>query len=202
MLHPVSRRTTMDVYEAIEKRRTIRIYKKGASEKELRKIILAASKAPSGGNSQPWEFIIIDDPKLIEQFAELKYQLNKGYGVKEGDDPKEAEGRALKQKASFKNASIVAVCCEEGGASGAWLSIENVSLAATADGLGSGIVTYWDRQKLEAERLLNLPEGYELIAIMKIGVPGEEGFARDKNPVRPGRAEFSWLHRNKFGNRI
>ena len=68
----------MDVYEAIEKRRTIRIYKRGASEKELRKIILAASKAPSGGNSQPWEFILIDDPKLSEQFAELKYQLNKG----------------------------------------------------------------------------------------------------------------------------
>jgi len=191
----------MDVYEAIEKRRTFRIYRKGASEKELRKIILAASKAPSGGNSQPWEFIIIDDPKMIDQFAELKFQLNKGYGLKEGDDPRAAEERALKQKTSFKNASVVAVCSKKGGASGAWLSIENFSLAATADGLGSGIVTYWDKQKLEAEKLLNLTDGYELIAVMKIGVPGEEGFSRDKNPVRPGRPEFSWLHRNKFGNK-
>jgi len=191
----------MDLYEAIEKRRTIRIFKKGASEEELRKIILAASKAPSGGNSQPWEFVIIDDSKIIDQFAELKYQLNKGYGLKPNDDPKAAEERALKQKTSFKNASVVAVCCQKGGASGAWLAIENFSLAATADGLGSGIVTYWDKQKEEAQRILNLPEGYELIAIMKIGVTGEEGFTRDRNPVRPRRPEFSWLHRNKFGNK-
>jgi nitroreductase len=167
----------------------------------LKKIILAASKAPSGGNSQPWEFIIIDDQRIIDQCAELKYQLNKGYGLKPGDDPKAAEERALKQKASFKNASVVAVCCQNGGASGAWLCIENMSLAATADGLGSGIVTYWDNEKEEGEKLLGLPKGYELSAIMKIGVPGEEGFTRDKNPVRPGRPEFIWLHKNKFGNK-
>ena len=70
----------MELYEAIEKRRTIRIYKKGASEEQLKKIILAASKAPSGGNNQPWEFIIIDNQRIIDQCAELKYQLNKGYG--------------------------------------------------------------------------------------------------------------------------
>ena len=59
----------MDVYEAIEKRRTIRIFKKGATEAQLKKIILAGSKAPSGGGSQPWEFIIIDDQKIIDQLA-------------------------------------------------------------------------------------------------------------------------------------
>jgi 5,6-dimethylbenzimidazole synthase len=189
----------MELYDAIEKRRTIRVYKKGASEEQLRKIILAASKAPSGGNSQPWEFIIIDDQTLIDQFAELKYQLNKGYGLKEGDDPKEAEARASRQKESFKNASVVAVCSQKGGASGAWLCIENMSLAAVADGLGSGIVTYWAKQKEEGERLLGLPDGCELIAIMKIGVPGEEGSPRDKNPSRTRRPDFSWLHKNKFG---
>ena len=73
----------------------------------MKKIILAASKAPSEGNSQPWEFIIIDDQRIIDQCAELKYQLNKGYGLKPGDDPKAAKERALKQKASFKNASVV-----------------------------------------------------------------------------------------------
>ena len=42
----------MDIYEAIEKRRTIRIFKKEATGEKLRKIILAGSKAPSGGNRQ------------------------------------------------------------------------------------------------------------------------------------------------------
>ena len=45
----------MDVYEVIEKRRTIRIYKNPASEEQLQKIILAGTKAPSAVNRQPWE---------------------------------------------------------------------------------------------------------------------------------------------------
>ena len=63
----------MDVYEAIEKRRTVRIFKKGATEEQLRRIILAGAKAPSAGNRQPWEFIIVDDSRIIDQ-------LGKGHG--------------------------------------------------------------------------------------------------------------------------
>jgi len=185
----------MELYEAIEKRRTIRVFQRPASEEQLKKIILAGTKAPSGGNSQPWEFVIIDDPNIIDQFAELKYQLNKGSGSRPGVDPKAAEERALRQKTSFRNAGIVAVCCKEEASSGAWLCIENMSLAETADGLGSGIVTYWDKQKEEGEKILDLPEGIELIAILKIGVPGEEAASRQRRP------EFSWLHKNRFGHR-
>ena len=57
----------MDVYEAIEKRRTLRLFKQGVSEEQLRKIILAGIKAPSRSNVQPWEFIVIDDSSIIEQ---------------------------------------------------------------------------------------------------------------------------------------
>ena len=64
----------MDVYEAIQRRRTVRAFKQGVSEEQLRKLLLAGVKAPSGSNAQPWEFIIIDDPKLIEQIAEHKRQ--------------------------------------------------------------------------------------------------------------------------------
>ena len=188
----------MDAYEAIEKRRTIRIFKKGVSEEQLGKIILAGTKAPSAGNCQPWEFVVVDDQEIIDQLAELKYQLNKGFSPQGEEGKKEVEERALKQKKSFQNASIIAVCSSLGQASGAWLCIENMSLAAVADGLGSGIVTYWGKQKEEAEKLLGLPEGYELIAVMKFGEPGEEGFPRNKNPSRPRRPEFSWLHKNKF----
>ena len=64
----------MDVYKAIGKRRTIRSFKQSASEEQLRKLLLAGSKAPSGSNVQPWEFIVIDDQKIIEQISEHKYQ--------------------------------------------------------------------------------------------------------------------------------
>jgi nitroreductase len=104
----------MEVYEAIERRRTIRIFTKGVSEEQLRKIILAGTKPPSGWNCQPWEFIIVDDQKIIDQLAELKYQLLKGRRIRNGEGQNEIEERALNQKKSFKNASIVALCVKSG----------------------------------------------------------------------------------------
>lgn len=196
----------MEVYEAIEKRRTIRTFKQGVSEEQLRKIILAGTKAPSSGNRQPWEFIIVDNQAIIDQLAELKYQQNRILPPREGEGQEEVERKALNQKKSFQNASIVAVCnktgmhpiIQVGLPPSAWLCIQNMSLAALAEGLGSGIVAYWEEHKKEAEKVLGLPEDYELTAVLKIGVPGEKGFSRDKNPWGPRRPEFSWLHKNRF----
>ena len=182
----------MDVYEAIEKRRTIRIFKKGATDEQLRKIILAGSKAPSGGGRQAWEFVIIDDPKIIDQLAELKYQLNKKFTPGAGETQKDVDDRALNQKKWFQNSSVVAVCTNSGQSTNGWLAVENMSLAAVAEGLGSNIISYWDAEKKEVEKMIGLPEGYELTCVLKFGVSGEE--------VKPGkrRPEFSWLHKNKF----
>lgn len=189
----------MDLYEAIEKRRSIRVYKKGASEEQLRKIILAGTKAPSAVNRQPWEFVIVEDHKIIDQLAELKYQLNRKKDPDRGKRDADArEKEALNQKKFFKNASIVAVCNEVDWERSAWLCIENMSLAAVAEGLGSVITLYWGPEKEEAGKVLGLPDNYELTAIMKIGVPGEEGYARDENPWAPRRPDFSWLHKDRF----
>ena len=182
----------MDLYEAIEKRRTIRVYREKATEEQLRRLLLACSKAPSGGNRQPWEFIIIDDQKIIDQLAEIKYQLNRQFTPQKGETQKDVEERALFQKKSFEKASIVAVCCSSGQSANGWLCIENISLAAVADGLGTGIVSYWDEAKRQAEKVLGIPEDHELVCVLKVGVPGEEGTPRKRRP------EFSWLHKNRF----
>ena len=189
----------MDLYEAIEKRRSIRVYKKGATEAQLRKIILAGSKAPSAVNRQPWEFVIVEDQKIIDRLAELKYQLNRKKDPhRDKGDADAQEKEALNQKKFFQNASIVAVCNEVEWERSVWLSIENMSLAAVAEGLGSVITLYWGAEKKEAGKLLGLPDNYELTAIMKIGEPGEEGYSRDKNPWAPRRPDFSWLHKDRF----
>jgi nitroreductase len=189
----------MDVYEAIEKRRTIRRYKAPASEKQLLRIIMAGTKAPSAMNRQPWEFIILEEKEIIDNLADLKYQLNKRDSPHHSV-PEVVEAKALEQKRSFENASVVAICATLGWERSTWLSIENMSLAAVAEGLGSGIVLYWGKERKTAEKLLGLPRGYRLTAVVKFGVPGEEGYPRDKNPYAPKRPEFSWLHRNTFGN--
>jgi len=182
----------MDIYEAIEKRRTVRFFKRGATEEQVRRIILAGSKAASGGNSQPWEFVGIEDAEIINQLGELKYRLSKGFKPGPGQTQDDIERQALNQKKGFANTAVVAICTTKGQSSAGWLAVGNMSLAAVAEGLGSNIITYWGDAKKEVHKLIGLPEGYELTCVLKLGIPQAEAAP----PKR--RQEFSWLHKNKF----
>ena len=213
----------MDVYKAIEKRRTIRNIKKGVTEEQLKKLLLAGVKAPSGSNVQPWEFIVIDDIKIIEQIAEIKYQQTLKMRIDQMvlDDPGLIEqfytqtGKPLsvevvsRQKDNYLNSTVVAVCNKKGHGIGrkSWMNIENIAstwmcignmaLAATADGLGTQISIFREEHKIVVEKLLDIPEDYELTTVLLIGEIGEE-----PGEKRSGvRSDFSWLHKNKFGIR-
>jgi len=189
----------MDLYEAIERRRTIRVFKKGASEDQLRKIMVAGTKAPSAVNRQPWEFILVQDEKVIDQLAEIKFRQNtKNPPERVKGDPAAAEKLAREQAESFRNASVIAVCHPVDWERSVWMCLENMSLAAVAEGLGSGIVLYWGERQKEAGEVLGLPKDYEVTAVLKIGVSGEEGYPRDRNPYASRRPDFSWLHINRF----
>lgn len=188
----------MDLYEAIERRRTIRIYKDAATEEQLKKIIIAGTKAPSAVNCQPWEFVVVEDPSIIDRLADIKYRMTLHIPANTEEEKQKVEKRAVAQKKSFKNAAIVAVCSQVDRERSVWLCIENMLLAAVAEGLGSGIVVYSGEERAEAGKVLGLPSDYELTAILKIGVPGEKGYAREENPYAPRRPEFSWLHKNRY----
>jgi len=84
------------------------------------------------------------------------------------------------------------VCARSGDVGTGWLAVENMSLAAVAEGLGSNIITYWDEEKKKVEKILGLPEDYELTCVLKFGVAGAEITPPKRRP------DFSWLHRNKF----
>ena len=180
----------MDVYEAIERRRTIRAFTEGTSENILRKIIKAGARAMSAGNRQPWEFIIIDDPSLVEQIAEKKYQLNAAY-------PPIANAK-LQKRAYFKS-SVIAACYKEGPGHlrTMWACVQNMALAATAEGLGIIPSTLWEPELSNAEKLLGLPPDYHLATMVLVGK--QRGYSRNKRPRIIRRDDFSWLHRNHFG---
>jgi len=211
----------MDVYEAIEKRRSVRVFKQGVSEEQLRKIILAGTKAPSGSNVQPWEFIVIDDCSIIELIAEHKYQQTLKMIIDQMvlDDPTIIEQiyqqtlkkplslqGAMRQKNAYRNCTVIAVCNKKGHGIGrkpwmnieniasTWMCIENMALAATADGLGILISILREEHKVVVEKLLDIPEDYELATMVLIGVKGE--VLGERRAVRPA---FSWLHKNRFG---
>ena len=77
------------------------------------------------------------------------------------------------------------------------MCIENMALAATAEGLGIVTSAFWDEDQEAVEKLLGLPDGYELASILLIGV--QEGYPK-KFPEVSRRPDFSWLHRNRFGS--
>ncbi|MFC2021779.1 nitroreductase family protein [Chloroflexota bacterium] len=179
----------MDVYETIEKRRTIRAFTQGVSEELLRKIILAGTNALSSGNNQPWEFIIVDVPDIIDQIAEHKYQNNRNADV-------DIDPSALKQRDAYQNCSVVAVCSKKvrSGEVGTWMCIQNMALAATAEGLAIVPSTLREQHKEAVEKLLGVPEDYQLITVMLCGVPAEEPEPKNMRP------DYSWLHKNRFGS--
>lgn len=184
----------MDLYQAIDKRRTIRKFKNPASEEQLKRIIAMGTKAPSPRNTQSWEFIIVDDPELIENISEVKYLVSRENKPREEQVPPEQEKAAQVQKDSFANASLIMVYHSEGTthAAGAWCCIQNMLLAAVAEGLGTKISFFRGGAVQDINKLLQVPEGMELAAAISIGVPAEEPGPRELRPER------SWLHRNRF----
>jgi len=183
----------MDIFEAIEKRRTIRKYQGVATEEQLKKIITAATKAPSGQNKQNWEFVIVDDQALIEKVSEIKYLLNRGK-PRDEEVSEDQEIAAQKQKDSFANASLVMVFHNSklADAAGVWCCIENMLLAAVAEGLGTRIARFSGDAVTKINKLMNAPEGVAIVAAISIGVPAEVSKPRSLKP------DGSWLHRNSF----
>ena len=60
----------MELKEAIEKRKSIRDYEdKPIPEEKLLRVLEATRLAPSGGNSQPWKFIVVRDSKRRQKLA-------------------------------------------------------------------------------------------------------------------------------------
>lgn len=174
----------MDVFEAIKGRRSIRAFtKEPISDKEIKKLIDAARWAPSAGNIQPWEFIIVRD-------AEVKLRLSEA---------------ALNQTL-IKEAPVVIVVCANQmlsargyGSRGANLyclqdtaaATQNMLLAAHAMGLGACWVGAFKEE--EARKVLNIPSGARPVAIVPVGHPAEKPVARSKRQI----SEI--IHRETFG---
>lgn len=173
----------------IKGRRTIRRFLPKAVPGELVELLLeAVQMAPSWGNSQCWEVILIDDPKLQKQLQQTLVPRNPS------------------TMAVVAAPLLIALCGKRqvsgyyhGVATtqlGDWLlfdlgiACQNLCLTAHNYGLGSAIVGAFDHQRAAA--LLNVPEGYDLATLIPIGYP-------DQDPAPPRRrspAEFT--HRNGF----
>ncbi|MCM8768274.1 MAG: nitroreductase family protein [Candidatus Omnitrophica bacterium] len=194
----------MDVFEAIKKRRTIRRFKPDQVPLPvLQKLVEAARFAPSGGNLQPWEFIIVNDPGLLPDiFATLAWA---GYIAPAGNPP---EGKrptayivALQNTAINPRTPVADLAA----------AIENILLQAVEEGLGTCWIGSVRREKLA--EILSLPEGYVIDSVVALGYPDEKAviepyqgsvkYWRDEDGVFhvPKRSLAEIVHYNRFQKR-
>lgn len=185
----------MDVYEAILNRHSVRRYKSDDVPNTLiTKVLEAARWAPSWSNQQCWEFIVIKDPTIIEKL--IKGSFGK-----------------------FFNAPVYVVACGDPTKSGkregidyyiadVANAIENLLLAASAEGLGTCWIGAISKEA-QIRQILEIPSPLRIIGIFPLGFPAEDftakiiNFATNiviRNRSRKGLSQF--CHLNRFGNQF
>ncbi|MCK4261895.1 nitroreductase family protein [bacterium] len=176
----------MKVYEAICKRRTIRRFSQEPVPKEiLEKLIKAARLAPSAANLQPCEYVVVDEPGLIEQvFKTLRWA---GYIVPRGDPP-EGE-RPVAYIVVLLNKEKV----KAGGERDAAASIGNIVLAALEEGIGSCWLGSIERETLRG--ILNIPNRCDIDSVVALGYPKESPVVEEmKDSIKYWKDNKNILH--------
>jgi 5,6-dimethylbenzimidazole synthase len=169
------------VYRVMAERRDMRHFVPNSHVPEdvLRRILEAAHQAPSVGLMQPWRFLRVTDPATREAIKKLvdaeRLQTAEALG------PREAEFLALKVEGIGDCAELLVVALGEHrerhifgrrtmphmDLASVSCAIQNMWLAARAEGLGMGWVSLFEPADLAA--LLGMPEGAEPIAVLCLG---------------------------------
>lgn len=164
----------MDLFEAIKSRRSVRAFtREDISKEDIEKLIDAGRCAPSAGNIQPWEFIVV-----------RKSETKRGLAI-----------AALDQTFIEQAPVVVVVCANQPrsargyGARGVHLyclqdtaaATQNILLAACALRLATCWVGAFREE--EARRTLSLPEEVRPVAIIPVGHPAEKPMARSRRTL-------------------
>ncbi len=159
----------MDVMQAIKERRSIRKYQdRPVEEKVLTEILEAARLAPSANNRQDWRFVAVKDREQIDKLVSATGQSFIGTA------PVVIAGVAL-------NPERVMRCEVPAYAVDVAIAMTNITLAATANGLGTCWIGSFDQA--EVKRILKIPEEYKVVQLMPLGYPDEKPEVRSRKPL-------------------
>lgn len=173
----------MELFDAIKGRRSVRSFKdKKVEDEKIGKILEAFRWAPSAGNRQPWNVIVVSDYEIIENITSASFD-------------QEWIATAPVVFVVCINENIVKLRYGNRGEVYALetigCAIQNMMLTAYSLGLGSCFVGAFDEG--EVKKILNCPEHIRPIAIVPIGYS-------DELPELPTRDEISqFTYTNKYG---
>ncbi|MFI6464925.1 nicotinate-nucleotide--dimethylbenzimidazole phosphoribosyltransferase [Streptomyces sp. NPDC050538] len=181
----------------------------------LLRVLEAAHTAPSVGHSQPWDFVVIRSADTRRNMHELAQSQREAY-AKSLPKGRAKQFKELKIEAILDTPVNIVVTADptRGGRHtlgrhtqpqmapySAALAVENLWLAARAEGLGVGWVSFFDER--EMVRALGLPEHLEVIAYLCVGYVDE--FPDEPELMQAGwskRRPLSWVvHEETYGRR-
>ncbi|MGW2644558.1 nicotinate-nucleotide--dimethylbenzimidazole phosphoribosyltransferase [Streptomyces sp. NPDC001393] len=181
----------------------------------LLRVLEAAHTAPSVGHSQPWDFVVIRSADTRRTMHELAMRQREAY-AKSLPKGRAKQFKELKIEAILDTPVNIVVTADptRGGRHtlgrhtqpqmapySAALAVENLWLAARAEGLGVGWVSFFDER--EMVRALGLPEHLEVIAYLCVGYVDE--FPDEPELMQAGwskRRPLSWVvHEETYGRR-
>lgn len=169
------------------KRRSIRNFKdKKLEDGKIKKLIQAALLSPSSHSRYPWQFIVVDDKKILSRLS-----LSKKHG-----------------SAFLSNAPLGIVITADKNKSDVWIedaSIASTFIILTAEwmGLGSCWIQIRNRKYSETKtseeyikEMLNIPENLNVLSIIALGYPDEE-----KSPADIHALLYDQIFYNYFGKK-
>ncbi len=188
-------------YDIARARRDVRRYRPDPIPSELlNRVLTAGHNAPSVGQSQPWRFIVVTSPATRERAALLADRERLAQAAQL--EPDAARHLLDLQLEGIREAPVgIVVCCDRrtpgAGVLGRntfddadmWscaCAIQNLWLAARAEGLGLGWVTLFEPADLAG--LVGLPDGVESLGWLCLGWP-------DERPPAPGLERWGWSSR-------
>ena len=176
--------TDISLFEAIGTQRAIRHFAADpVSDEAVTTILQAAIRAPSGGNRQPWHFLVMRDP-------ETKRRLGEWYL----DAWSSAYDEATKLMQAYRSGGdlgrnmadipVLILVCVDWEATGTvpgplthgasiYPAVQNLMLAARGLGLGTVLTTLHRQHEEEIKQFLGIPENVETVALIPVGYPAE-----------------------------
>lgn len=182
----------MDIMEAIKGRRSVRSYRPDPiPEETVHTVLEAVQWSPSWANTQCWEVVVVKDTETKRLLADTLSSTNPAHkGIMQAPITLVLVG--IKERAGFKKG-------EAATDKGDWymfdcgIAMQNLCLAAHAEGLGTVIVGLFDAAK--ASEILQVPPGRAVVAMTPLGYPAVA-------PSPPKRKEIeTFVFYERYGER-
>lgn len=174
----------MDFYDVVNSRRSIRQFQdKPIPRDVLERILDAGLKAPSSNHQRQWELMVLTDKARIEALADLISPYP--YRAREAKSPQQDMFRvafprqhsmvaeaacvilpSFRQKYAFEDPKNEYGLWDYGAA---WALVENMLLAATAEGLGVGVHVPVKKERVAIDELITPKAGYFLPTLVVMG---------------------------------